>query len=250
MHSVVELTEEYFNQQVQRTLTVLHRIGERSEIKAGRVVPSSDDLVIHTGRRIDATVMFLDINGFSKRSSWTEEEQDSLLRLLALFFTETVRIVEDFGGVVEKNTGDGLMAYFVASTEDKIPVQQKAVAAALTMFSAASYIINPIIIRSGMLPIDFRICIDHGPITIARVGSPRGFNGIVAVGSIANVASKMLEDADANTILLGNSMLAGLPTEWRLSWIKLKKVDTGWVFRETGQPYPFWVYEGRWRLPK
>jgi len=35
-----------------------------------------------------------------------------MLRVLNLFFTEMIRIVEDYGGAVEKNTGDGLMAYF------------------------------------------------------------------------------------------------------------------------------------------
>ena len=35
-----------------------------------------------------------------------------LLAALNLFFSELVKVAEDYGGTVEKNTGDGLMAYF------------------------------------------------------------------------------------------------------------------------------------------
>jgi len=42
----------------------------------------------------------------------TPAEQDLMLRVLALFFSEMIRIAEEYGGVVEKNTGDGLMVYF------------------------------------------------------------------------------------------------------------------------------------------
>jgi class 3 adenylate cyclase len=73
--------------------------------------------------------MFLDISKFSQWPAWTEQEQDILLRVLSLFFTEMIRIVEDFGGVVEKNTGDGLMAYFVKDPGDTVAVQQRALSA-------------------------------------------------------------------------------------------------------------------------
>lgn len=81
--------------------------------------------------------MFLDICKFSARPAWTEQAQQTLLQILSLFFTEMIKIVEDYGGFVEKNTGDGLMAYFVKEPNDETSAQQRAVSAALTMFSAA-----------------------------------------------------------------------------------------------------------------
>ncbi|MFC4309094.1 adenylate/guanylate cyclase domain-containing protein [Steroidobacter flavus] len=242
-------TKAYRDAQITRTLATLEKIRGRSSVPAGRVIPDADDLPIHAGRRLDATVLFLDISKFSQRPAWTEGEQDTLLRILSLFFTEMIRIIEDFGGVVEKNTGDGLMAYFVAEPGDTISVQQRALAAALTMFYAADNYINPILRSSQLEPLQFRICMDHGPITVAKVGSARGFNGIVAIGTTANIASKMLAAADPNTILMGTKALVGLPTSWQTTWARPKTSETGWFYRGDSSPYTFWTYVGRWLEP-
>lgn len=47
-------------------------------------------------------VMFIDICGFSSRPMETLEEQDLTLRVLNLFFTEMIRIAEEYGGNVER----------------------------------------------------------------------------------------------------------------------------------------------------
>lgn len=242
-------TKVYRDKQLQRTLATLNRIVDRDAVSTGRVIPAAEDIPIYDGRRLEATVMFLDISKFSQRPAWTEEEQVVLLRVLSLFFTEMIRVVEDYGGVVEKNTGDGLMAYFVRHPEDTISVQQRALSAALTMFYAADNFINPVLKSSSLPPLDFRICMDHGPITVAKVGSARGFNGIVAIGTTANIASKMLTVADPNTILMGTMALAGIPASWQQAWARFKTSDTGWFYRNNGQPYVFWTYIGRWVEP-
>lgn len=242
-------SKAYRDRQVSRTLATLDRIVSHGDVAAGRVIPESEDLSIHAGRRLEATVMFLDISRFSQRPGWTEVEQETLLRILSLFFTEMIRIVEDFGGVVEKNTGDGLMAYFAKGTADIVPVQQRALSAALTMFYAADNLINPILDRANVAKVEFRICMDHGPITVAKVGSARGFNGIVAIGTTANIASKMLDLAEPNSILIGGEMLVGIPPAWSAQWAQLSTQDTGWIYRSNGLPYAFWRYVGRWKEP-
>ncbi len=247
--SMEYLTKAYRDKQLARTLTALDKIVNRQPVAPGRVIPAAEDIPIYDGRRLDATVMFLDISSFSQRPGWTSQEQEQLLRILSLFFTEMVRIVDDFGGEVEKNTGDGLMAYFVKGPQDTVSVQARAVAAALTMFYAADNFINPILVRSGIERVRFRICMDHGPITIAKVGLPRGFNGIVAIGTTANIASKMLVSADPDSILIGEKVAQGLPQSWRDQWVKFKTTDTGWFYRDTGASYSYWEYIGRWKEP-
>jgi class 3 adenylate cyclase len=244
------LTSAYFGKQAQRVRTSLDQIVSRAKPVDGRTIPSADSLPINDARRIEATVLFLDICSFSKRASETAEEQTVLVRILALFFTEMVRIIEDHGGTVEKNTGDGLMAYFMASGGDATSSQQQAVACALTMFSATTSLINPILEKSSLEPLKFRVCLDHGNITVARIGAAKRFNSFVAVGTTANIACKMLSFADDNSILIGNSLLEGLPTAWQEQFVKLKTYDSGWIFRATGSPYPFWEYIGRWRIPE
>jgi adenylate cyclase len=244
-----KLTESYLRKQLTRNVTAVQQISQRAGVSAGRVIPGQGDLPIHVGRRIEATVLFLDICKFSARPSWTETEQENLLRILSLFFSEIIRIVEDFGGTVEKNTGDGLMAYFTRLPNDTVSPQQRGVAAALTMFSAANVILNPIIHNAGLETFDFRVCLDHGPITVAQVGVARGFNGIVAIGATANIACKMLATADANTIVIGTNVLEGLPMSWRQQYVEFKTNDTGWYYTDTGIPYAFWLYTGRWTIP-
>jgi len=245
--SVSELPQSYFEKQTARTVAVLQRIINRSPPGLGRVIPDAEALSIHDGRRLESSVvMFLDISKFSDRPACTAEEQNVLLQILSLFFTEMIKIIEDYDGVVEKNTGDGLMAYFVPNPGEMPPVQQRALSAALTMFTAAEKLINPILVQSNIEPINFRICMDHGPITVAKVGAARGFNGIVAIGTTANIASKMLAFADQNTILVGEKMLDGLPPEWVRRFVQFKTQDTGWIYRESLKPYAFWLYTGRW----
>lgn len=249
MPSTDRLTKAYLDSQIARSIAAARNIGQRSNVAAGRVIPADGDLPIHGGRRVDATVMFLDICNFSSRPSWTAADQENLLRILSLFFTEMIRIVQDFGGTVEKNTGDGLMAYFTRQPNDNTTPQKQAVAAALTMFHAATHIINPIIRGSNLAPLDFRICLDHGPITIAQVGAARGFNGIVAIGTTANIACKMLAVADPNTLLVGSKILDGLPPDWLRDYVTFKTDETGWFFVNSGDPYMFWQYNGRWTEP-
>jgi adenylate cyclase len=243
------LTRAYLQKQLARNISAAKQIGGRTAVSTGRVIPDAIDLPIHVGRRLDASVLFLDICKFSARPSWTETEQENLLRILSLFFSEMIRIVEDYGGVVEKNTGDGLMAYFTRRPNDDVAPQQLAVATALTMFSATDQILNPIIRHAGLDPFDFRIGIDHGPITVAKVGAARGFNGIVAIGTTANIACKMLDGAEANSLVIGTKVLEGLPSSWQQKYVEFKTTETGWYYTETGIPYAFWVYTGRWIVP-
>lgn len=243
------MSRDYLQKQVDRTLSTLAQINARADVGDGRVLPSIDSLAIHDGKRIEATVLFLDICGFSQRPSETADEQQLQLRILSLFFTEMVRVIEDHSGFVEKNTGDGLMAYFIRETGDRETVQQRAMACVLTMVSAADRLINPILVRSGIPIIEFRVCLDSGPLTIAKVGAARGFNGIVAIGTTANIASKMLASAGPGMILIGARLAAKLPELWRVQYTELHSLETGWTYRGTGDPYPFWRYIGRWNDP-
>lgn len=241
------LPETYWVQQVERIERVRQQIVDGLNTSTGRVVPESSDLAIGTGRRLSAAIMFLDISSFSSRLSETQEEQEQILAILNLFFSEMTKIAEDYGGTVEKNTGDGLMAYFEdGGSSSSGTGSHRAVACSLTMMAACEYLINPIFTRSGIEPFRFRIAIDHGNVTIAKLGAPKRFNAIVAIGATANLASKMLGVAKPGEIILGENAKKGLPSEWQRMWTELHTYRTGWVFRATQLPYSFYCYKGRW----
>lgn len=243
-----QLSEGYWAKQIARLVRTLSKM--RGDVAtSGRVVPAEDDLVIGTGRRLTAAVLFLDLSDFSGRPSESAEEQELLLRVFNLFFSEMIRIIEDYGGTVEKNTGDGLMAYF----EDGggTPADggaKRAVACALTLMHTTKHLVNPVLRESGVEELEFRVGIDHGAITIADVGAPQRFHGHVAIGTRANVACKMLDVAKPGEIILGESVVRQLPTAWK-QWWEIAVWDTGWKYRSSGLGYWFYRYTGRWTGP-
>lgn len=247
-----KLDETYWRKQVERVIRVRDKINERAQsAKEGRVIPDGDDLAIGTGRQLPMAILFLDISGFSGRVGDLAHEQEMILRILNLFFTEMIRVAEDYGGTVEKNTGDGLMAYF----EDGggTPTEggsKRAVASALTMMDASRHLINPILVASGISPIQFRISVDHGRVTVGRLGAPRRFNAAVAVGTAPNVASKMLSFAGPGEIVLGERAKTRLPPSWQWQWTELGTRESGWIYRLGGRPYPLYRYTGRWTEPR
>jgi len=231
----------------QRIGRILQRIGELGSAVDGRVIPDEDGLLLGVGRRLPLAVMFLDISGFSARPSYTATEQSVNLQVLNLFFTEMVRIAEDYGGAVEKNTGDGLLAYFEENGgTPPAPAVKRAVACALTMMATNDYFVNPVLRGSGVPELSFRISIDYGPVTIARLGAPRRFNALVAIGTPANFASKMLSNAQPGEIVLGDQAKRKLPLDWQLQFTQLALLHTDWNYSLTGLPYTLYRYTGRW----
>ncbi|PPC79892.1 MAG: hypothetical protein CTY31_12365 [Hyphomicrobium sp.] len=212
----------------------------------GRVLPEDGDLPIGVGRRITAAVMFIDICGFSGRPASTLAEQEQLLRVLSFLFTELIRIIEDYGGTVEKNTGDGLMAYFPVDSTFTHHQSHRACAAAMTIFYTAANLLNPVIARSNIVPLNFRICVDHGWITVANVGAAKRFRSFVAIGTTANIACKLLKLAKADQILIGANVLAGLPENWRSQLCKIVPDSTGFVYTATQLPYFAYHFQGAW----
>ncbi len=242
------LPATYWKAQIKRVESLRAKIASRAAAPSGRVVPDDADLVIGTGRRLTAAVMFTDITGFSARPASTSDEQELMLRVLNLYFTEMIRIIEDYGGHVEKNTGDGLMTYFErrGSGSPGANAVQRAVACALTMYAANEYLIAPVLRASNVDPIHFRVSMDYGEITVARIGAARGFNANVAIGNIANFASKALSMVSAGEIGLGHRAWSELPPLWKAAWTRQADVSTGWVQGATATPYPLYLYTGRW----
>lgn len=242
------LEASYWSAQIARVERLRQKIADRASLATGRVVPDESDLAIGSGRRLNATVLFTDISDFSLRPSATAAEQEMMLRVLNLFFTELIRVIEDYGGAVEKNTGDGLMAYFEdrAATDAGSNSVKRALACALTMDAANEYLISPVLRSSGVEPIRFRTTMDWGPITVARIGAAQRFNANVAIGNAANFASKMLSLVSPGDIGLGASANGRAPADWTQAWSERSPVVTGWTYPDSQQPYPVYLYRGRW----
>lgn len=244
------LTSDYWEKQQSRVASMVNKLQSRSPTRDGLDFPNPDidgSLAIGEGRRLTACVMFLDICNFSSRPMETPAEQDLMLRILALFFSEMIRIAEEYEGQVEKNTGDGLLIYFSNDPSfNGTTAVQKALACSLTMQAATEHLINPIVKASNSAEIHFRVSIDYGNITVARIGAANRFWSHVAIGATANFASKMLKYADEDQIIIGDFAKNQLPLDWQINWTQISPVNTGWVYRATGAQYPIHIFNGRW----
>lgn len=238
------LPRMYFARQRVRVRNTEERVLKApSSSRAGRVFPTSGDLPIGRGRHLQAAVMFLDICKFSGRNMDTQFDQTLLMNSITVFFSEIIRIIEDYGGNVEKNTGDGLMAYFPHS--QAVADAHRASSCAMTIMLAADRLLNPLLEQYLYAPFQFRICLNAGPITVAEVGKHRGFRSSVAIGTAANIASKMLSCCAAGQILIGERAVRRLPADWQAECTQFHSADERWTYLN-GLAYAFYELTCRW----
>ena len=153
---------------------------------------------------------------------------------------EMLHIVRDFGGIFEKNTGDGLMAYFGEGAASDAEAAKAAAEAAVTMHYVNDNLMWYFLKKAGCSPVSFRIGIDTGPVTIAKVAIHGGTHGsAVAVGTIANVACKLMRLVPEGGICVGERTFEILPYNWKTTCQRCDG-STGHVYRLTQQVYPGW----------
>jgi adenylate cyclase len=238
-HSHVARAQDRFEKRLRQLKDVV-------PVGNGRVVPDTEDLTIGGARRLKGvSVLFLDICGFSTIGSGDEAEQDRVFTLLGLFMSEMLDIVKAYEGSFEKNTGDGLMAYF--GDQPEAECAKRAVDAAVTMHCYNDHVISPRLVANGLPKIQFRVGIETGLVTIARIGVRGDHNSLVAVGNVPNVACKLmtlLRERDG--IVLGHHTRTLLPEDWKRATKELEPLPK-FVIRGSQTQYP--AFELTYRAP-
>jgi adenylate cyclase len=147
------------------------------------------------GEVVQVTVMFIDIRGFSRRSSG--EPPERMVGLLNRFFTLSFLAIERQGGHVNKFLGDGLMALFNVprACDDHA---DRAVAAALDLLAELGRL-NGDLKREGHEPLVVGVGIHTGPALVGCVGAtlaaeggrPRTRKEFTAIGETVNLAQRV-----------------------------------------------------------
>ncbi|HEY3765938.1 MAG TPA: adenylate/guanylate cyclase domain-containing protein [Gaiellales bacterium] len=160
---------------------------------AARILAPAARVEPATERRL-VTVLFADVVGFTTLSEARDSEQ--VRALLSRYFDVCRRLIELYGGVVEKFIGDAVMAVWGAhsATEDDA---ERAVRAALDLVAAVTALgdeigVPNLRVRAGVLT-------GEATVTIGAVGE-----GMVA-GDVVNTAARVQALADPGHVLVGDS---------------------------------------------
>jgi class 3 adenylate cyclase len=216
----------------------------------GRMVPNLEDVRIGSGKHLQLAILFLDICDFSGLPNWTWDQQKQVLEFMNLFMAEMIALVREHDGHFEKNTGDGLMAYFGEGAKSDADRVKPAVEAATKMHYYNDQILGPYLDSRGLPRLRFRVGIDVGPVTISRIGvssSDQDYNSLVAIGTTANVACKIMRLIPHGGICLGQYAFNNLPENWSTRCTKCTEPTT-FFYTATQLPYP--VFELKHRLYK
>ncbi len=158
-------------------------------------------------RRHEVTVLFADMVGFTAFSETTETEE--IVDVLNKHFEVFHRIIDYYGGHVDKYIGDAVMAVFNHPNEDVDHVRH-AVMAGLAMVAACSKLG---VLRENGEPIQFRVGLNRGQAIVGNIGAAERLEYTV-IGDTVNVASRMGGLGDGGEVVLSEDTFDALSSEF------------------------------------
>ena len=160
---------------------------------------AEDPLISH---RREIAVVFIDLRGFTAFAETTEPE----LVMLALREYHAVmgRLVEKFGGTLERFTGDGMMVFF----NDPVPIPdpaKRAVEMAVAMCGESGRL-SALWQRKGFA-LDAGIGVALGYATLGAIGFEQRID-YGAIGTVTNLAARLCAEAPGGEIYVSQRVHA------------------------------------------
>jgi adenylate cyclase len=152
-----------------------------------QVVERTDDDLRLGGSRLDSTVMFADLRGFTSYAEPLDPHQ--VISALNTYLTEMSDAILDHGGTLVAYMGDGIMAVFGAPLEQEDHAD-RALAAAREMLGERLTRFNAWVAQQGAAPFRMGIGLNSGPVMSGNVGSTRRLE-YTAVGDTTNTAARL-----------------------------------------------------------
>ncbi|MGB5439678.1 MAG: adenylate/guanylate cyclase domain-containing protein [Gammaproteobacteria bacterium] len=152
-------------------------------------------------KKIDATVLFADIAGFTEIAEKTSP--DSLVNMLNEYFSLITCACEINYGMVDKYMGDGVMLVFGAPEPDEDHVIN-AICCALLAQRLIAYESEKREQR-GEFPVKFKIGMNTGFMLAGNMGSKKRMEYTV-VGDVVNMASRLCGITNGGQIVMSRSM--------------------------------------------
>ncbi len=160
-----------------------------------RILASPDDEWIK-GTRLEATILFVDIRGFTALAE--RKDPDAVVELLNSYFTLVADIIIQHGGYLDKFVGDAVMGVFGAL----IPDPAHATLAVRAAVEVRQHLpkLNQRLPKMAD-PIQVGIGINTGEVVAGNLGSSKRMEYTV-IGDNVNVASRLTDLAGPDEILI------------------------------------------------
>ena len=171
-----------------------------------RLPDKERDALLGHQRRVDCTVMFTDVRGFTALSDALAP--DEVVGILNQHFNSLTAIAHGHGGTIFNMTGDGLLLGFGVPIEQPAPARA-AVLAAIGMHADFAATRDEVRRRHG-LTIGLGIGISHGPVIMGNVGSDQ-FLSFTIIGDTVNVAARIQALADPGSVVMTEAVRRQVP---------------------------------------
>ena len=137
--------------------------------------------------RIEGTVLFTDIRGFTTLSETHPPE--AIVEMLNDFMTRMEQAIESESGTIEKFIGDAIMAVFLPSHGTAKPALRAVAAAEKMMIGLKA--MNADRAARGLFQIDIGAGIASGDLLMGTIGSETGRRDYSVTGKVVMVAASM-----------------------------------------------------------
>lgn len=237
-----------FYRNIQQKMKWNVSLGRRriKDITNGLTMPEITGLSIGSAKRMEAAVLFFDLEDFTSTTSTIAQEQT--LHLLNLNIPTVMQIVRNWQGEIEKNTGDGIMVIFGTETRDSAIIARDAIECAMAIRFVMTNDIFQKIIELHLPVMNFRIGIDMDQLLIARIGI-HSYSFLTAVGSGANRAAKLQSLARSNGICIGNNLRDNLHPMLYEYCEEGSDPSWRWIRGNPSVPYGFFHFLLDWPPP-
>ena len=153
------------------------------------------------GQRRNVTVLFADLTGYTALSGRIDSED--LFEIVQRYVNLLIKSVYKYEGIIDKLTGDGIMALFGAPISHENNAE-RAVRAALDMQVDVTQLSRDLKVSMGA-ELSMRVGLHSGLVVVGGVGSNLMMD-YTAIGDTVNLAHRIEEAAPPGSILISESV--------------------------------------------
>lgn len=236
VHQSLNRRQEQLNDRLQR-------------ITEGQAHPRKWNKRLNEPKRYDIATVFIDIDHFT--DYLIENGHRATLYMLGLFIPEAMRVIDEYEGHFEKNTGDGLLAYFGFGKS-----AQESVADVLQYVTTIRWIlsheVNPRLKELGIEPVTVSSGATYGKAFLVEIGTrsvKSSLKRLTAMSSQVNTAFELENQANTDEHLVGPSIERHADEDDE-QHLQLEDVYDSYEWKnpetEEMEPYIIYRYTGEW----